>query len=101
MWIRCCIILHILRVEAVNINNEWHEELQRDWIVAEGGMNRRRQELGLDGESDDETDVQHAHRQALSNGQRFRCKVMNDLFDSPTSRAVHHSGHHKKIPFYI
>jgi hypothetical protein len=90
MWIHCCIIIHnlILRVEAMNINNEWHEELQWDWIAAEGGVNRRRQELGLDGESDDETDVQHAHHQALSNGQRFRRKVMNDLFDSPTSRAV-------------
>jgi hypothetical protein len=90
MWICCCIILHnlILRVKAVNINNKWHKELQWDWIAAEGGMNRRRQELGLDGESDDETDVQHARCQALSDGQRFRCKVMNDLFDSPTSRAV-------------
>jgi len=54
----------------------------------EGAEHRRRQELGLDDESGDETDLQRARRQVLSDGQRFRRKVMNDLFNSPTSRAV-------------
>jgi hypothetical protein len=92
MWIRCCIILHnlILRVEAGNINSEWHEEIYRNWNAMEGAEYRRRQleDLGLDEESGDETDLQRARRQVMSDGQRFRRKVMNDLFNSPTSGAL-------------
>jgi hypothetical protein len=90
MWIRCCIILHnlILQVEAGNINSEWREELYRNWVSVEGGEHRRREELGLDDESEDETDLQRARRQVMSDGQRFRRRVMNDLFNSPTSGAV-------------
>lgn len=91
MWIRCCIILHnlILRIEAGNINSDWREELYRVWDSVEGNEHRRRHELGLDdSESGEETDLQHARRQVTSDGQRFRRKVMNDLFNSPTSGAV-------------
>jgi hypothetical protein len=51
---------------------------------------RKQVQLGLDGESDGEgeTELQRAQRQVLTNGQRFRHRVMNDLFNSPTSGAV-------------
>jgi hypothetical protein len=93
MWIRCCIILHnlILRIEAGNINFEWREELYRFWDTAEGAAHRRRQEaveLRLDDEGEDETELQRARRHAMSDGQKFRYKVMNNLFNSPTSGAV-------------
>jgi hypothetical protein len=93
MWIRCCIILHnlILRIEAGNIDSEWQEELYQIWNSIEGAEHRRRQEeaeLGLDDESEDETELQRARRQVMSDGQKFRRKVMNDLFNSPTSGAV-------------
>ena len=93
MWIRCCIILHnlILRIEEGNINSEWQEELYEIWNSIEGAEHRRWQEeaeLGLDNESEDETELQHACRQVMSDGQKFRHKVMNDLFNSPTSGAV-------------
>jgi hypothetical protein len=93
MWIRCCIILHILilRIEARNIDSEGQEELYQIWNSIEGAEHRRRQEeaeLGLDDESEDETELQRAPRQVMSDGQKFCCKVMNDLFNSPTSGAV-------------
>ena len=92
MWVRCCIILHnlILRIEGGHINSELREELYQFWNSAEGAEHRRRQEvdLGLDDESEDETELSRARRQVMSDGQRFRRKVMNDLFDSPTSGAV-------------
>ena len=93
MWIRCCIILHnlILRIEEGNINSEWQEKLYEIWNSIEGAEHRRRQdeaELGLDDESEDETELQRAHRQVMSDGQKFRRKVMNDLFNSPTSGAI-------------
>jgi hypothetical protein len=63
MWICCCIILHnlILRIEAGNIDNVWHEELFQIWNMAEGAEHRCRQEQELDNESGDETDLQRAH----------------------------------------
>ena len=54
----------------------------------EGAEHRRRQELELDHESGDKTDLQRARHQVTTNGQRFHRKVMNDLFDSPVSGAV-------------
>jgi hypothetical protein len=93
MWIWCCIILHnlILRIEAGNIDSEWQEELYQIWNSIEGAEHWRRQEeaeLGLDDESKDEMELQRAHRQVMSDGQKFRHKVMSDLFNSPTSGAV-------------
>ena len=95
MWIRCCIILHnlILQIEAGNVNTEWQEELYEAWNLLEGAGHRRRQEeaeLGLDSESEDEVaELQRARRRVMSEGQKFRRKVMNNLFDSPTSGALH------------
>jgi hypothetical protein len=98
MWVRCCIILHniILRIEAENFDQNWREELYEIWDTAEGAERRIRREavqLGLDGESDGEgeTELQRAQCQVLTNGQRFRHRVMNDLFNSPTSGAVCHT----------
>jgi hypothetical protein len=90
MWIRCCIILHnlILRIEAAGVSSEWHEELYRLWDTAEGAEYRRRHEEALDEESDDDTELTRAQRQVTTDGQRFRRRLMNDLFDSPTSGAV-------------
>ena len=94
MWVRCCIILHniILRIEAKNFDQNRCEELYEIWDTAEGAERRQGQEavqLGLDGESDEgETELQRAQRQVLTNGQRFRHRVMDDLFNSPTSGAV-------------
>jgi hypothetical protein len=96
MWIRCCIILHnlILRIEGDGVDSDWHEELFEAWNSAEGRASRRGLEeaaLGLDDESEDETELQRARREAMSDGQKFRRKVLNDLFNSPTSGAVRRS----------
>ena len=94
MWIQYCIILHnlILRIEAGNMNSEWREELYQIWNLIEGAEHRCQQEeaeLGLDDESKDESELQCAHRQVMSDGQKFHRKVMNDLFNSLTSGAIH------------
>ena len=94
MWVHCCIILHniILHIEAENFNQNWHKELYEIWDIAEGTEHRQGREvvqLGLDGESDEgETELQCAQRQVLTNRQRFHHRVMDDLFNSPTSGAV-------------
>ena len=48
-------------------------------------------ELGLDDESEDEPELWHAHHQVMSDRQKFCHKVMNNLFSSPTSGAIHHT----------
>jgi hypothetical protein len=92
MWIRSCIILHnlILQVEdrSERGNPEWRELLIREWTAVEGAEHQRRQELQADDDSGDESDLGRARHQAMSDGQRFRIRVMNDLFNSPTSGAV-------------
>jgi hypothetical protein len=93
MWIWCYIILHnlILQIEARNINSEWQEELYQIWNSVEGAAHRRQEEeaeLGLDDESEDESELQRAHCEVMSDGQKFRCRVMNNLFNSPTSGAI-------------
>jgi len=96
MWIQCCIILHnlILQIKAGNIDSEWQEELYHIWNLIEGAEHQHQQkeaELGLDNESKDETELQCAHHQVMSDGQKFHHKVINDLLNSPTSGAVHHT----------
>jgi hypothetical protein len=92
MWIRSCIILHnlILQIEAENFDPGWCNELQRAWELREGAERKHREEkLCLDDDgSEDELDLQHAHRQVMTDRQRFCRRVMNSLFDSPTSGAV-------------
>lgn len=92
MWIRCCIILHnlILRIEAGKDHAEWREELYNIWDEREGAEHRQRGE-GVDTESegDDATDLQRARRHLMTDGQKFRHRLMRKLFDSETSGAVH------------
>lgn len=90
IWIRCCIILHnlILQVEAENFDPDWRDELRHTWDSREGAERRREQEeRGRDDDNEDD-DIQRARRQVMSEGQRFRRRVMNNLFNSPTSGAV-------------
>jgi hypothetical protein len=93
MWVQCCIILHnlILRIEAGNVNSEWQEELYQIWNLVEGAAHRCQQEeaeLGLDDKSEDESELQCARCEVMSDGQKFCRRVMNNLFNSPTSRAI-------------
>jgi len=80
MWARVCIILHnlIIRIEGDNFDETWRDGLVRS---------------GLDGELDDFYDadeedepgsaLERARRRHETPGQRFRLKLMNDLFNSP------------------
>jgi hypothetical protein len=89
MWIRCCIILHnlILRIEEGRDHTEWREELYNVWDEREGAEHRRREEEA-DTENEDATEVQRARRRLMSDGQKFRNRLMKKLFDSETSGAV-------------
>jgi hypothetical protein len=89
MWIRCCIILHnlILRIEEGRDHSEWREELYNAWNEREGAEHRRD-----DADTEDEdntTELQRARRHLMSDGQKFRYRLMKKLFDSETSGAVH------------
>jgi hypothetical protein len=89
MWIRCCIILHnlVLRIEAENDHREWREELYNLWDQREGAEHRRWQEEA-ETESDDECDeLELARRRLMTDGQKFRYRLMKQLFDSETSGA--------------
>ena len=75
MWARVCIILHnlIIRIEGDNFDEEWREHLRRVGDVGDD-MN----------EDDGPEDVlEQAQRRLETPGQRFRLKVMDDLFNSP------------------
>ena len=77
MWARVCIVLHnlIIRIEGDNFDERWRECLVR---------------VGLDdanGDGDDEDRLgdalEQAQRRLETPGQRFRHKLMDNLFDSP------------------
>jgi hypothetical protein len=90
MWIRCCIILHnlILRIEAGNDLREWREELYNIWDQREGAEHRRwQEEAEVEGEDDDHDELEHARRLLMTDGQKFRYRLMKQLFDSETSGA--------------
>jgi hypothetical protein len=81
MWARVCIILHnlIIRIEGDNFDEEWREELGRAGL--------RGNDAGSDADDDDrqpEDPLEHAQRQLETPGQRFRYKLMEDLFNSPS-----------------
>ena len=88
MWIRCCIILHnlILRIEEGRDHSRWREELYNFWDEREGAGHRDRGENDTEGEDE----LQQARHRLLSDGQKFRNRVMKKLFDSETSGAVRH-----------
>jgi hypothetical protein len=87
MWIRSCIILHnlILRVEEGRDHTEWREELYDIWNEREGAEHRHRED---DTENEDITELQQARRRLMSDGQKFRHRLMKKLFDSEASGAV-------------
>lgn len=77
MWAHICIVLHnlIIRIEGDNFDEEW-----RDGLV-QIGLDRER---GADLDEGDEhgDDLEQAHRRLETPGQQFRCKLMDDLFNS-------------------
>ena len=93
MWIRACIVLHnlILQIEdrAERFDADWREELYKGWDSSEDAECQRRQELQIGEDSGDESDLERARRRVRTDGQRFRLKLMSDLFNSPDSGAVH------------
>jgi hypothetical protein len=95
MWIRCCIILHnlIIRIESGSVDEAWRREMYNEWLAIEGQQQAMRFDLDeLDSSSGEEeganADFRRARRAAMSEGDKFRRKVMNALFDSPTSGAI-------------
>jgi hypothetical protein len=88
MWIRCCIILHnlILRIEDGRDHLRWREELYNIWNEREGAEHRDRE--ANDAEGEDENELQQARHRLMSDGQKFRNRLMKKLFDSETSGAV-------------
>jgi hypothetical protein len=93
MWIRCCIILHnlILRIEAGNDHREWREELYNLWDQREGAEHREwQEEAETESEPEDDHDeLEAARRRLMTAGQKFRYRLMKQLFDSETSGAEH------------
>lgn len=89
MWIRCCIILHnlIIQLERDAVDKEWRQEMYNEWYAREGAAHRlhfNREDLQQDSDNADNI----PRRRAMTEGERFRHRVMNSLFDSPTSGAV-------------
>lgn len=89
MWIRCCIILHnlVLRIEAGNDHQEWREELYNLWDQREGAEHRQWQEEAGEESDDDLDELELARRRLMTDGQKFRYRLMKQLFDSETSGA--------------
>jgi len=77
-----------LRIEEGNDHQEWREELYNLWDQREGAEHRRwQEEVGT--ESDDDLDeLELARRRLMTDGQKFRYRLMKQLFDSETSGAV-------------
>jgi hypothetical protein len=82
MWARVCIVLHnlIIRIEGDNFDNRWRESLVRR------GMDR--EPANGDTDEEPEGELERARRRIETDGQRFRLKCMDDLFDSPFCEAV-------------
>jgi len=85
MFVRCCLVLHnlILRLEGGEYDADYRQRL------CEAGM----RDLvpfppGIDDEELDDQELLRARRRAETPGQLFRRRVMNQLFDSPSSGAV-------------
>lgn len=82
MWARVCIILHnlIIRIEGDNFDTRWRESL-----VSAG-----RDEVHGDGADEEEggsDTLEQARRRVETPGQRFRRRLMDDLFNT-SSRTI-------------
>jgi hypothetical protein len=77
MWARVCIVLHnlIIRIEGNNFDEVWRDGLVRR------GLDRER-DADTDEEDEPGDDLERAQRRLETPGQRFRFKLMRDLFDS-------------------
>jgi hypothetical protein len=85
MWAHVCIILHnlIIRIEGDNFDKVWRDGLVQTGLDCEHADD--------DDDNDDEhgDELEHAHRRLETPGQRFRVKLMNDLFvKNATQRAL-------------
>jgi hypothetical protein len=79
MWARVCIVLHnlIIRIEGDNFDARWRECLMRT------GLNDERGTGDIDEEEEPEDALERAQRRVETPGQRFRQRLMDDLFSSP------------------
>jgi hypothetical protein len=80
MWARICIVLHnlIIRIEGDNFDERWRESLVRMGLDYERGASG-------DADEDEPGDMlERARRRLETPGQRFRLRLMDDLFDSPS-----------------
>jgi hypothetical protein len=80
MWARVCIVLHnlIIRIEGDNFDERWREGLVRTGLDREHGANS-----DTDEDEEPENALEQARRRLETPGQRFRLKLMDDLFNSP------------------
>lgn len=83
MWARVCIVLHnlIIRIEGDNFDEEWRESVMRT------GRDLRVEPANGDTDEDEQHEpgdmLERARRRIETPGQRFRARLMDDLFDSP------------------
>jgi hypothetical protein len=77
----------ILRIEYGRDHHaRWREELYNIWDEREGAQHRDRE--GNDTESEEGTELQCARHRLMSDGQKFRNRLMKKLFDSEISGAL-------------
>jgi hypothetical protein len=88
MWARVCIVLHNL---IIRIEGDDFDDVERAGLVRRG-LHEGRGHAGAGGdgvdEDDPEDDLERARRRLETPGQRFRLKVMDDLFDSRSCPAT-------------
>jgi hypothetical protein len=88
MWARVCIVLHnlIIRIEGNNFDDVERADLVRR------GLHEGHGHAGAGGDGVDEDDpgddLEQARRRLETPGQRFRVRLMSDLFDSPSCNAT-------------
>ena len=86
IWAHVCIVLHnlIICIEGDNFDEKWREGLMRT------GLDQH----SANGNDTDDEDVlgdalEQAQQRLETPGQRFRLKVMDALFDSPSCTVEH------------
>jgi hypothetical protein len=85
MWARACIILHnlIIHIEGDNFDKQWRESLVRTGLDQERGAGDTDEEEEPGDVLEEPEDALEQVRQRLATpGQRFRLKLMDDLFNS-------------------